>query len=47
MAICEHDAYPECLFILLDFLEGFWIYAKGEEGFMYKLVRAAWTFGLV
>ena len=43
MAIGEHDVYPQCLFVLLDSFEGFWSYARGEEGVMYKLVRAAWT----
>lgn len=41
MALGEHDVYPQCLFILLDSFEGFWSYARVEEGVMYKLVRAA------
>ena len=47
MAIGEPDVYPQCLFVLLDSSEGFCFYARDEEGVMYKLVRAAWTFVLV
>lgn len=35
----EHDVYPQCLFVLLDSFEGFWSYARVEEGLCISLLR--------